>query len=428
LADQTKNTGDIGGKLGTAKDVARMKDLKVYGLKTEFLPTEYQRKLDTDLIKYNNEYGTSFNVRNPNPTEADKFTGYTDVPGFNQELNYLKAKAQYGKRPLETKIGSTDAQKVLVRAEDIPYIGNDMPNVTYGQYLNTDFMPGKVKKYTAKEAFQQLTPNKYGGQQRGWLDELDELDEEYRRGGQRRRRGTSKNIQSSINDVFERNYDVFGPAGKLRFNPRSRYEEGGWLNQYQEAGQLRTASTTAAVPVSTQAPINPVNPESTMGMVDFVKHRWNTRDERPSDWNMMMMDKTGSYVDSGVDPFTLMLSAPQQVIKTATALKTIKSGTPKSLKVSQAPRKSYQDLTIRDKVINPSKPITSIPEEFQPYISRTNPDFFKLYDKNLSKAEMKKKMLENTTFFDRKGNVISTPENLKKTGGQSGWLDKYNNF
>ena len=100
-------------------------------------------------------------------------SGYTDVPGFNQELNYLKARAQYGKRPLETKVGSTDAQKVLARAEDIPYIGNDMPNVTYGQYLNTDLMPGKLKKYTAKEAFQQLIPNKYGGQQKGWLDKYN---------------------------------------------------------------------------------------------------------------------------------------------------------------------------------------------------------------------------------------------------------------
>jgi hypothetical protein len=142
-----------------------------------------------------------------------------------------------------------------------------------------------------------------------------------------------------------------------------------------------------------------------------------------------MMDKSGSYVDSGIDPFSLML--PVQAVsgaKAAMTAKNIKAGTPKSLKVSQAPRKSYQDLTIRDKVINPSKPITSIPEELQPYISRTNPDFFKLYDKNLSKTEMEKKLLENTTFFDRKGNVIPAPENLKKTGGQSGWLDKYNNF
>jgi prefoldin subunit 5 len=148
--------------------------------------------------------------------------------------------------------------------------------------------------------------------QGGWLDELDD---EYRRGGQRRRRGTSKNIQSSINDIFRRNYDVFGPAGKQRFDPRSRYEEGGWLDQYQEAGQLRAASTPAASAVSTLAPKVKTNPTGW----EFVKEAWANRDQGPSDWNMMMMDKTGSYTDSGVDPFTLMLAAPQQVIKTATS-------------------------------------------------------------------------------------------------------------
>ena len=141
----------------------------------------------------------------------------------------------------------------------------------------------------------------------GWLD-----DEEFRRGGQRRRRGTSKNIESSINDIFRRNYDVFGPAGKSRFNPRARYEEGGWLDQYQEAGQLRAASSTGATPVSTQAPINPTNATN----LDWVAEKWNNRDQGPSDWNFPMMDKSGSYVDSGIDPFTAFLSAPQQVIKT----------------------------------------------------------------------------------------------------------------
>jgi hypothetical protein len=265
----------------------------------------------------------------------------------------------------------------------------------------------------------------------GWLDAYDE---EYRRGGmvnplmksRSKRSGTSKNIQSSINKIFLRNRDIFGPGGKNIYDPKSKYQDGGgWLAEYQNAGQLRAASSTGAIPVSTQAPVNPTNATN----FDWVAEKWKNRDQGPSDWNFAMMDKSGSYVDSGIDPFSLML--PVQAVsgaKAAMTAKNIKAGTPKSLKVSQAPRKSYQDLTIRDKVINPSKPITSIPEELQPYISRTNPDFFKLYDKNLSKTEMEKKLLENTTFFDRKGNVIPAPENLKKTGGQSGWLDKYNNF
>jgi hypothetical protein len=94
----------------------------------------------------------------------------------------------------------------------------------------------KYNKYTidpiinfAKKQYnnvKQTSTKKEGG----WLDAYDD---EYRRGGQRRKKSTSKNIQSSINDVFRRNYDVFGPAGKRRYNPRSRYEEGGYLKHYQ---------------------------------------------------------------------------------------------------------------------------------------------------------------------------------------------------
>ena len=89
---------------------------------------------------------------------------------------------------------------------------------------------------------------KTGGQPPiGWLDQ-----EEFRRGGssmtnplmkfRSKRTGTSKNIQSSINKMFLRNYDLFGPGGKNIYNPKSKYEEGGqigWLDDlppYQNAG------------------------------------------------------------------------------------------------------------------------------------------------------------------------------------------------
>jgi hypothetical protein len=70
----------------------------------------------------------------------------------------------------------------------------------------------------------------------GWLDELDE---EYKRGGmvnplmksRSKRSGTSKNIQSSINKIFLRNHDIFGPGGKNIYNPKSKYQTGGgWLD------------------------------------------------------------------------------------------------------------------------------------------------------------------------------------------------------
>ena len=76
----------------------------------------------------------------------------------------------------------------------------------------------------------------YSMQNGGWLDQLDE---EYRRGGgvnplmlSRSKRGkTSKNIQSSINKIFLRNHDIFGPGGKNIYDPKSKYQDGGgWLD------------------------------------------------------------------------------------------------------------------------------------------------------------------------------------------------------
>lgn len=62
----------------------------------------------------------------------------------------------------------------------------------------------------------------------GWLDEV----EEFRRGGQKGlKHFTSKNIQSSVNDIMMRNETLFGPAGKRRYKPGLKYKHGGnWLD------------------------------------------------------------------------------------------------------------------------------------------------------------------------------------------------------
>jgi hypothetical protein len=57
------------------------------------------------------------------------------------------------------------------------------------------------------------------------------LEDDYRRGGQKRKKYTSKNIQSSVNDLFTRNEILFGPAGKKRYKPGLKYKSGGnWLD------------------------------------------------------------------------------------------------------------------------------------------------------------------------------------------------------
>lgn len=104
---------------------------------------------------------------------------------------------------------------------------------------------------------------------------------------------------------------------KGNYNPvyLEQKKYGGWLEQYGDGGEtdppvnLRSASTQLASAVSTQAPEVPLNKTGW----DWVKQKYENK--QPSEWNMLMMDKSGSYVDSGVDPFSLMLTSPQQVIK-----------------------------------------------------------------------------------------------------------------
>jgi hypothetical protein len=58
------------------------------------------------------------------------------------------------------------------------------------------------------------------------------LKNEYKRGGQKGlKKYTSKNIQSSVNDIMLRNETLFGPAGKKRYKPGLKYKSGGgWLD------------------------------------------------------------------------------------------------------------------------------------------------------------------------------------------------------
>ena len=112
---------------------------------------------------------------------------------------------------------------------------------------NVDFSSpyGPVMKYY-DESGKVIRTEPYIPQQEygGWLDNIDE---EFRRGGpvnplmlsRSKRRKTSKNIQSSINKLFLRNRDLFGPGGKNIYDPKSKYEYGGgWLDQMQEGASV----------------------------------------------------------------------------------------------------------------------------------------------------------------------------------------------
>ena len=174
--------------------------------------------------------------------------------------------------------------------------------------------------YTGKQAFNELTPNKFGG-------ESD--DEEYRRGGsvnplmrsRSKRASTKKNIQSSINKIFLRNYDLFGPGGKNIYDPKAKYEEGG-LYKYQ-VGAATTYQGVHQNPVEYEQKVN--------ARIKHIHEKLKTSDKPfvvyddmvysnpyadPTRNEFLMPDNQGGYTSSGVTPFDLILAAPQQVIKT----------------------------------------------------------------------------------------------------------------
>jgi len=75
----------------------------------------------------------------------------------------------------------------------------------------------------------------------GYLGYEGMQDDGYRRGGslytppnlkkKSKSKGTSKNIQSSINSLFARNFDLYGSSNKAMYNPNSKYKfGGGWLD------------------------------------------------------------------------------------------------------------------------------------------------------------------------------------------------------
>ena len=64
---------------------------------------------------------------------------------------------------------------------------------------------------------------------------LDDYEDEFKKGGQKGlKRFTSKNIQTSINDIMLRNETIYGPSGKRRYKPNLKYQDGGestnWLD------------------------------------------------------------------------------------------------------------------------------------------------------------------------------------------------------
>ena len=140
-------------RLGTAKDAVTRKS---YGpIATPVLEGKYPASTPHGTAK-----GDYFDI---------KQTGYTDVPDFYKQIQYLKNQAQYGKRSVDkvTKPwGIHENLSTALSGLDEARFEEGIPDIVGKQYMKT------AKPFKTKEAFQRLSPNKYGGSQKGWLDKL----------------------------------------------------------------------------------------------------------------------------------------------------------------------------------------------------------------------------------------------------------------
>jgi hypothetical protein len=93
----------------------------------------------------------------------------------------------------------------------------------------------------------------------GWLNSYKE---EYKKGGQKGlKKFTSKNIQTSLNDIMQRNTTLFRSSGKKRYKPDLNYKYGGWLEQYQgdqNGSETGTGSTYSWSPSGPYGPVKDV--------------------------------------------------------------------------------------------------------------------------------------------------------------------------
>ncbi len=128
---------------------------------------------------------------------------------------------------MRNSAGLTRDQAKNLTEEEAKKIADQIKQKLYNQSVKW-YKEDIAKPYTGSEAFQDIQPNKFGG-------ELD--DEEFRRGGQKGlKKFTSKNIATSVNDIMMRNETLFGKPGKKRYKPGLKFQDGGegTLNENQK--------------------------------------------------------------------------------------------------------------------------------------------------------------------------------------------------
>lgn len=180
-----------------------------------------------------------------------------DIEGHYQDGgNYNMQRAlELGYKPDETEHWPS------VDSETGMWLKSKKHPTAWMEYMYGQLDPELAKAYSVRvnpegyfgdDQLQYVPKKPFGGQNTKTHTHMEEgggwLDEEFKRGGSKmmsypklrrgaREYGTSKNIQSSVNDMFVRNKTLFGSSSKGIYNYKSKFQEGGgWLDEYQNAG------------------------------------------------------------------------------------------------------------------------------------------------------------------------------------------------
>jgi hypothetical protein len=241
--------------LAMAKDKLEQVQNTVYNnpnpVQKEFLGKTHQERLLQENVLHAAEQGKS-KMRYPTSETAAKVQGYFKMDlSYDQhpDFKHVAEKMRYADANLSNAAAQKEAQEAYMEYQKAKEI-NPEKFFNYSPEHQTilkkyDDTPKMIKKVLGKEA--KIVTDSKGN---SWYEfdipdaakkgkfEIKAfalggglLDDEFRRGGQKRlKKYTSKNIQSSVNDIMLRNETLFGPAGKKRYKPGLKYKDGGWLD------------------------------------------------------------------------------------------------------------------------------------------------------------------------------------------------------
>jgi len=129
-------------------------------------------------------------------------------------------------------LGTTNVREIPVAKQ-----GGPLPDVEKAKsFLEAGAIYGHRLTQKQIDAFNRIVGD---AEEEGEIESEDyESSGEYRRGGQKRlpRGKTSQNIKTSLNFLLARNKMLYGLPGRYLYDPNAKFEDGGWLDQYQNAG------------------------------------------------------------------------------------------------------------------------------------------------------------------------------------------------